>query len=260
MTENVALASEMALVQAAQKFDPVRVIAQELGCSIATGRFDVAVFPSEAEIASRYGVSRATARDAFKMLAAKGLVIPGLGRRRCRVAPQDSWPLFDREVLGWLSQARTSAVLLIELCHLRRSVEPAAAGLAAASASPDQRGAIEAALASLEAHDGPDEELAADLAFHGAILEASGNRFYRQVRGPLEAALRLGQRVLMPIRDLEARDLGAERRVADAIRNHDARAAESAMAELLDAQARLVEAAVPARRNVRYIQRYGRDA
>lgn len=233
--------------------------AEDLGRSIVTGRYDIEVFPSEQEITQRYGVSRATARDAVKILAARRLILPRAGGRRAVVATQDQWPLFDQEILGWLLKAKGACRLRIELMQVRRSVEPAAAAMAAASALPVQRGAIEAALATLEGASGREEVRDAEFAFHAAILDASGNRFFQQIRSIVAATLELA-----PVEDaqphLEARDRAAERLIADAIRNHDPARAQAAMAEVLDRLLSEAEAAAPAKRSMRYIPRYGPDA
>lgn len=161
-----------------------------LGKAIVVGEYDERPFPNEADIVKAYGVSRSVTREAVKMLAAKGL----LGARPKQgtfVRPQESWNLFDVDVLRWLLERKLSIDLLRHFNELRIGVEPEAAALAAQRATPAQQQAIAAGLARMRAAEqGLDDTLDADIAFHVAVLRASNNPFLIQFRDAVETALR----------------------------------------------------------------------
>lgn len=123
---------------------------------------------TEVALAGQLGISRATIRSALHHLVGEGLVIqvPYTGWMVARLTPKDAW----------------------ELVTLRSSLETLAAALAAERATEDARNALRDAYARLEAeanaHD-TTEAAAADLAFHRAIVEASGHdrlaEHYRRV-------------------------------------------------------------------------------
>ena len=82
-----------------------------LGKAIVIGRYETRPFPTEAEIAKAYGVSRSVTREAVKMLTAKGLVT-ARPRQGTVVSPASRWNLFDADVLRWLLERKFSVDLL----------------------------------------------------------------------------------------------------------------------------------------------------
>ena len=56
--------------------------------------------PTEPELAAALGVSRATVRDAVKVLSGKGLVRTAR-RYGTRVTPVEAWNLLDGDVIAW---------------------------------------------------------------------------------------------------------------------------------------------------------------
>lgn len=124
------------------------------------------------------------------MLAAKGLVSVG-PRHGSKVREARDWTLLDPDVLGWLrSVDGFDHDLLFALQETRAIIEPAAAALAAERATPDDRGRIAAALAAMEAGlDDSVAAIAADKAFHLAILEATHNPVLCNFRPAIDAIL-----------------------------------------------------------------------
>lgn len=162
---------------------------ESLGRAIVTGAYDSTPFPTEAELARQHGVSRSVTREAVKMLTAKGL-LSARPRQGTSVQPSRRWNLFDTDVLRWLLERTFSIDLLRQFNELRVAIEPEAAALAAACANEAQRAAIVAGLARMQAaEEGRDDTLDADIAFHVAVLEASGNPFYVQFRDVVRTAL-----------------------------------------------------------------------
>jgi DNA-binding FadR family transcriptional regulator len=203
-----------------------------LGREIVTGRYDGAPFPTEAELTTQYAVSRSVTREAVKMLTAKGLLSarPRLGTV---VEPASAWNLFDDDVLRWLLERKFSLALLRQFSELRIAIEPAAAALAARVADGPGRHPIEAGFQRMVAAEaGEDEPLASDIAFHVAILEASGNPFYAQFRPLVETALRTSIRFTNRFKGRSA-SLPAHQAVRDAIFAGDAEGARARMEAII---------------------------
>lgn len=204
-----------------------------LGKSIVTGSFDGQDFPIEAELAKRYGVSRSVTREAVKMLTAKGL-LSARPRQGTIVRPESSWNLFDPDVLRWLLERKFSMSLLRDFNALRVTIEPAAAELAARALTPEGQASLEAGYARMVAADaGDDDPLDADIAFHVAVLEASGNVFFAQFRDLIATALRTSIRFTNRVRGVRTASLPAHKAVKDAIEARDAAGAHAAMSAII---------------------------
>nr|NUR36547.1 FadR family transcriptional regulator [Sphingomonas sp.] len=203
-----------------------------IGCAIVTGRYDHQAFPTEAELAKLHGVSRSVTREAVKMLTAKGL-LSARPRQGTVVKPPSSWNLFDTDVLRWLLERQFSVEQLKYFNQLRVAIEPEAAALAARFAGPDDLSQIDRGLERMEAAErGFDDELEADIAFHVAVLRASGNPFYAQLRDVVMTALSTSIRFTNRIKGRPA-NVADHAAVRDAIAAHDADAARSAMRSII---------------------------
>jgi DNA-binding FadR family transcriptional regulator len=201
-----------------------------LGHAIVTGHYAHRPFPTEAELARQHGVSRSVTREAVKMLTAKGL-LSARQRQGTMVEPTSSWNLFDTDVLRWLFERRSPADLLVQLHQLRVAIEPEAAALAARFATDADIEAIEKSLARIAAAEqGPGDMQEADIAFHVAILRASGNPFFGQFRDLVGTAIRVAGHSTGRAAAID--DPG---RVFAAIRALDPEAARGAMRALIDA-------------------------
>src|SRR5262249_19008229 len=156
-------------------------IVQNLGVAIVTGTYSVKKpFPVEAQLCKQYGASRSVLREAVKMLTAKGL-LGARPRQGTSVQPESNWNLLDPDVLRWLLQRNSSYSLLVGCGQIRLAVEPKAAALAAASRDAVKKAQIQKGIdRMIAAEQGDDDPLESDIAFHAAILRASGNRFYAQ--------------------------------------------------------------------------------
>jgi DNA-binding FadR family transcriptional regulator len=176
------------------------------------------------------------------MLTAKGL-LSARPRQGTIVQPQTSWNLFDSDVLHWLLERKFSVELLRHFNQLRVAIEPEAAALAALEATPDELAAIGAGLARMVAAEaGADDTLAADIAFHVAVLEASRNPFYKQFRGMVASALATSIRFTNRIKGRSA-SIEDHRAVYDAIVKRDSEGARSAMRGLIGDVLSLIGAA-----------------
>lgn len=205
---------------------------EAVGKSIVAGRFDSNPFPTEADLAKQYAVSRSVTREAVKMLTAKGL-LAARPRKGTTVQPSRAWNLFDPDVLRWMMERNFSLELLRYFNELRHAIEPMAAALAAQSATPEGIARVKAAYQRmLDAETGRDEPLEADTAFHIAILDASNNPFYAQLGDMVSIALKTSIRFTNRVKG--ASSLEEHRAVLAAIEARDPEAARAAMTALID--------------------------
>jgi DNA-binding FadR family transcriptional regulator len=196
-----------------------------LGRAIVIGGYDDQPFPTEADLAKQYAVSRSVTREAVKMLTTKGL-LSARPRQGTTVQPVTEWNLFDPDVLRWLLERKFALSLLRQFTELRIAIEPAAAALAAQASDTT---AIEAGYARMVAAEaGDDDTLEADIAFHVSILQASGNPFYAQFRDVVTTALQTSIRFTNRFKGRSA-SLPAHEAVKLAIEARDPIAAQGAM-------------------------------
>ena len=205
---------------------------EHLGREIVTGAYTNTPFPTEADLSQAHGVSRSVTREAVKMLTAKGL-LTARPRQGTSVQPVANWNLFDADVLHWLLERKFSPELLRQFNELRAAIEPAAAALAVQTADARGLALIEAGFARMVAAEaGDDDGLNADIAFHLAILRASGNPFFAQFRDVVATALRTSIRFTNRIVGRTA-DLAAHGAVKDAICAGDPARAHAAMTAII---------------------------
>jgi GntR family galactonate operon transcriptional repressor len=183
---------------------------------------------------AQFSISRTTLREAYSILIAKGL-IEARAKTGTRVRSTAEWNALDPEVLAWRFEAAPSQVWLEELLALRQMVEPAAAALAALAASQSAFDRIAEAYGRMDRRETGTEDLVrADLDFHLAILEASGNHLLVTISTAICCAV---ERAFHPTRRGPSRGDGRRlfqhRQVLEAIRDHAPELARSRMSLLL---------------------------
>ncbi|MBR1284815.1 FadR family transcriptional regulator [Bradyrhizobium sp. AUGA SZCCT0177] len=168
----------------------IRNVLTTLGREIAQDLIPVgAALPPEPDLETRFGVGRGVVREAIKTLAAKGLVSVR-PRHGTHVLPRSEWSLLDRDVLSWLvGKDEPGRDLLLAIQEVRSIIEPAAAALAAERATKNDRWRINAALAAMETAQDQASTIAADKAFHLAILDATHNPVLQGFRGAIDTIL-----------------------------------------------------------------------
>ncbi|MET7276809.1 FadR/GntR family transcriptional regulator [Kribbella sp. NPDC005582] len=178
------------------------------------------------------GVSLTAVREALKVLTAKGLV-DARQKRGTFVRPRTDWNLLDPDMIRWhFSDSDVRPELLEELHEVRGIVEPAAARLAAVRAQDSHLEALDAAMAAMESATDDRAAVASDLAFHRALLAATGNELLTKMEVIMETGLADRDRLVHKVKPSDD-PLPSHRRVLEAIRAHDPAAAEQAMKELL---------------------------
>jgi DNA-binding FadR family transcriptional regulator len=194
-----------------------------------------ALLPREADLATQFGVSRGVARECIRGLEERGLVDVKHGRG-ATVTPGDRWNVFDPEVLGALLDCDQGAEILGEYLQCRRILEVEAAGLAAERATDADLAALSDAFARMTScaerarHNAAAEDLyhEADIAFHRALIAATGNRALGNMLEPVHRALAAARRPLARPEARIERSLPEHRRILSAVaagRPQDARAA-----------------------------------
>lgn len=154
---------------------------EELARRIFDGTYDEGATLDLPLLMEELDVSQTVLREAIKVLMAKGLV-DARQKRGTFVRPRTDWNLFDADVLRWKLAAGAPDCFFSDLLELRRSIEPAAAALAAVRATEQDLAALDAALTAMAASDSdPVLHVRADASFHLALLTASHNLFFAQM-------------------------------------------------------------------------------
>jgi GntR family galactonate operon transcriptional repressor len=157
-------------------------VVEDLVDRIVGGELPVgSALPTEPVLCEMFSVSRTVVREAVKSLEGMGLVRAqqGLGTR---VREAEAWDLLNPVVLAASVRHDAERSILEDLVSVRRALESQMAGQASRSATDAQLAHIEAALDLVKAEEADTARFfRADLAYHDAIMEASGNRFARAV-------------------------------------------------------------------------------
>lgn len=149
--------------------------------------------PAEGKLAERLGVSRLTIREAIKVLAGQDLLELRAGARATVTAPTSV--ALSRLLYVFM---RRDPRAILELTELRHALEERAAGLAAERATTEATEVLDRAVLEMRraaiaygAGTGTENDYhEADLHFHEAIAEASGNRMLSVLLTSLEDSMR----------------------------------------------------------------------
>jgi DNA-binding FadR family transcriptional regulator len=132
--------------------------------------------PPEGPLSEQFGVSRTVTRESVKRIEEKGLVSIARGRGTV-VRPMTSWNTLDRVVLTALIKHDETLGILDELSVVRAQLESVMAAEAARLRSIDQLGNLDRAMQRMRENTTDEDAFrAADVEFHEAVMELSGNR------------------------------------------------------------------------------------
>ncbi|MGL4281831.1 MAG: FadR/GntR family transcriptional regulator [Albidovulum sp.] len=195
---------------------------------------------NEMDLALTFQASRTAMREALKILSAKGL-IESRPRVGTVVRPRESWNMLDPMVLGWaLADPQQSQKVITDLYALRLAIEPVATRLAAQNHTEKDALAIRRALRGMATYVDHNDKVEQDLAFHMAILGATGNALFLSLGELISVGLKhVFHAGLDATADEDDRWIDRHQRVATALlaRNGDEAAREM---ELLLAEAQRV--------------------
>ena len=186
-------------------------------------------FPSERELAEQLGVSRPILREGLRHLAALRVIESRTGSGTYLLKALSP---SDRHVVLQLESERQG---LLQVLQLRRALESEAAALVALHGIEADIAELSGLVDQLESDfleygDNPD----ADKAFHLALYRLSGNPLMRQLMEPIwETFERFWQHPLGK-EAFARRSFPLHRRIFDAIRTRNARAARELVVQMLD--------------------------
>ena len=221
-------------------------LVEQWGSDIVAGRRPPGSKIASDQAAVELGVSRTVIREAVRVLESLGLV-QVRQRVGITVLPSQHWTPYDPRVLRWRLDGPDRLPMLRSLSELRSAVEPLAARLAAERATPDQCGALAAAvigMASTSRAANRAAYLRHDEDFHLTLLQSADNPMLAAL-GTVVVAVLEGrtEHALMPAgADADALRLHGE--VAAAVQAGDGAAAEAAMRAIVAESADAIEAAV----------------
>jgi GntR family transcriptional repressor for pyruvate dehydrogenase complex len=203
-------------------------IAQDIQRQIAAGSLkDGDRLPSVDSLATDFGVSRASIREALQALAARGLVEIQHGRGtfvRGATRGDDGYSTWIRE----------QQYALQELCELRLAVETTAARLAAVKATAEEMRDLAEALARMRAAaDDLQEVVVWDTRFHQGLIRAAHNRLLDQAMALDDGFLTQARYRMHAIPGEVERALAAHEAILAAIERRDPDEAARAMREHL---------------------------
>lgn len=210
-------------------------LADELIRDVVRGRYRPGdPLPTEEDLARRYSVSRAVVREAVQAVSMLGLTDRRQGRNT-HVTPATEWNDLAPELLRTRAELGIVEDVLVELLELRRLIEVEAAALAAERATDDEIHRLQEILGRMDSR--VDERAAytpLDVAFHDALLQATGNhllaRLFAQLRPVLEVARELSA---MARPDALVTSQREHRAICEAVASRSPVAARSAMSQHL---------------------------
>jgi GntR family transcriptional regulator, transcriptional repressor for pyruvate dehydrogenase complex len=216
-------------IQRARTYD---LIAERLIDLIASNQLGPgSPVPTERELAATYSVGRSSVREALRILESQGVLTPGPGG--ALVVADAPRPLTrSLRLVMTLGPADVR-----DLFELRRILEVDAAAAAAwrrtAAHIGMMRSAVEAMAASLEAGNAR-AYIDADVRFHLAIAEATGNRLVEACMDAVRDVLHEALSAIFEIPLSAARAVDEHRGILDAIDSRDVERAQTAMRVHID--------------------------
>jgi len=182
--------------------------------------------PAERELAERFGVSRTAVREAIKALREKGLVeaFPGRGTFITNESTQHLRDSFARIARSAQDEG------VHHLVEVREILEPEIAARAAARPGDADVSAMRDAVAAMDAAlDKPDAFIEADLDFHLALADATGNPLFLTLIDSIVGLLREQRSRISFVPDGPLRGQFHHKRILAAVEERNADAAREAM-------------------------------
>lgn len=207
-------------------------VSDQLLSAIRTANLEPgARIPSERELGEQFGVSRTVIREAIRFLAAKGVldVVSGSG-----VVVADVSHANVTETLDLYLQQR-GPIEPAQIHEVREPLELSTTRLAAERGSDEQLAALADLCDRMESVlDDIDAASAADVEFHRAIAEATGNPLFLVLVDSLGDVMMHIRRATLGDPERGRVSVEAHRRVADALIARDVEGAVAAMKDHLD--------------------------
>ena len=215
-------------------------IVEEIGLRILKGEYKVGeTLPNEETLSRELDISRGVLREATKVLTQKGLIRtrPKIGTQ---VTDRGEWNLFDPELLTWRLQIEDRFTFLKQVTEVRRIIESEAARYAAQRADAHATAGIRARLDEMlsflasPADYNYDTYLAKDMAFHTAVMDASGNELLSQIAFTMRQAVQTARQMDIHDPEIHRQSMDLHEAIYNAIRDQDPEAAYRASQEMFD--------------------------
>ena len=208
-------------------------LAESLGQNILTGKYEPgSILPGEIELCDMYNISRTAVREAVKMLAAKGMVLPR-PRIGTRVLPKENWNYLDQDLLAWI-KLNDHPEMVEEFKYIRRIIEPEAAAMCALNASDEDRAKLQDIMKKMyEVNENYNQNkwTEIDTQFHQLIYFASGNHFLSPFGNLFRAIF---ENYFMMVSRKGVERIEAHQKLVDAILAKDSAAARQATLDIFD--------------------------
>ena len=209
------------------------MVAEQLLQLILDGTFPVGgALPSESELATRFGVSRLTVREAIRSLVSTRVIHVQQGRSSL-VNPASQWSPLDGRLLAARSRVDSDPLLLPRrLLEARRAVEVAIAELAALrrqEAHVERLGQRHEEMVQAHGRGDVAATAEADLAFHAVLFEAADNVFLDALFEPLASVLLTLRRETSSVPDIRSHALDRHAAILRAVAAGDPQEAREAM-------------------------------
>ena len=190
--------------------------------------------PTEAELTKQLDISRSSIREGLRVLESEGLIVVKRGTGTY-VAENPFQRTIRSEYVHWLAKNEES---LIQLLQVREGIEGLAASLAASIISDEAIAKLndileeQAALVSesVSSEEETIDKLASlDKDFHLEISLASGNNIAHEIISHIIPAYNFSNKAVLYVGGREKRMVEEHKKIFDAIKNGDSKAAETAM-------------------------------
>jgi len=206
-------------------------LADRLLGDVVHGKFAVeSLLPPEGDLATAYGVSRLTVREAIRILRSKNVVEIHRGRGTFVNKPE-SWSSLDA-IVRLVANGDSAAGVSERLLEARAMVEIGAARLAAVRRSDEDLAELETCLDEMVAGaDAGDVELFVDgdIAFHDVIMRASGNLFVPFMFEPFGQLLRHTRQQTSAVPEIQRNAIAQHRTILESLAGGDATRSRDAM-------------------------------
>ena len=237
-----AVKRRAALITPIRKPRLAEAIADRIRAGILDGAFPPGVpLPGERQLASRFGVSRGSVRDAFRMLEMIGLLETRHG--------QGAFPRevsVDHLVTPLQSVLTNRRDLEGELMDVRRMFEPAVARVAAARIAADDLTELRRILASQRRKvKAKQSAIVEDTAFHAALARATRNAVVVRIMETLNDLLVDSRRRALQQGSRPERSLKGHEAVVAALERRDPEGAARAMHAHIDQIADILQPKSP---------------